>query len=67
MASLIPIGRYKVYFYGTFETANLQPQYMWPFNPETKEKFAAKNIKKKAYMVFGIFQRAANSPVDLAP
>ena len=23
---------------------------MWPFNPEAKEKFAPKNIKKKAYM-----------------
>ena len=47
---LIPIGRYKVYFYGTFETAILQPQCMWPFNYKTKEKFAPKNINKKAYV-----------------
>ena len=41
--------RYKVYFYGTYETATLRSEDIWPYNPETKEKFAAKNMKRKGY------------------
>ena len=41
--------RYKIYFYGTYETATLRSEDIWPYNPETKEKFAPKNMKKKGY------------------
>ena len=41
--------RYKVYFYGTYETATLHSEDIWPYNPETKEKFAPKNMKRKGY------------------
>ena len=41
--------RYKVYFYGTYETATLRSEDIWPYNPETKEKFASKNMKRKGY------------------
>merc|ERR1712098_402961 len=41
--------RYKVYFYGTYETATLRSEDIWPYNPETKEKFATKNMKRKGY------------------
>jgi len=41
--------RYKVYFYGTYETATLRSEDIWPYNPETKEKFAPKNMKRKGY------------------
>ena len=52
--SLIPStdltrGRYKVYFYGTYETGSLKAEDMWPYNQETKAKFAQKNMKKKGY------------------
>jgi len=41
--------RYKVYFYGTYETGSLKAEDMWPYNQETKAKFAQKNMKKKGY------------------
>jgi len=41
--------RYKIYFYGTYETATLRSEDIWPYNPETKAKFAEKNMKKKGY------------------
>ena len=41
--------RYKVYFYGTYETATLRSEDIWPYNPDTKEKFATKNMKRKGY------------------
>ena len=43
------LDRYKVYFYGTYETGTLKAEDMWPYNPETKAKFAQKNMKKKGY------------------
>ena len=45
----ITLCRYKVYFYGTYETGTLKAEDMWPYNPETKAKFAQKNMKKKGY------------------
>ena len=41
--------RYKVYFYGTYETATLRSEDIWPYNADTKEKFASKNMKRKGY------------------
>ena len=39
-----------MFFYGTHETANLKSDEMWPYNPETRAKFATmKNMKKKGY------------------
>ena len=39
-----------MFFYGTHETANLKSDEMWPYNPETRAKFATmKNMKKEGY------------------
>jgi len=56
--------RYKVYFYGTYETATLRSEDIWPYNPDTKEKFASKNMKRKGYAE-GIDQ-IENTP-EIAP
>ena len=56
--------RYKVYFYGTYETATLRSEDIWPYNPDTKEKFATKNMKRKGYAE-GIDQ-IENTP-EIAP
>jgi len=41
--------RYKIYFYGTYEIATVKGEDIWPYNPETKAKFAPKNLKRKGY------------------
>jgi len=41
--------RYKIYFYGTYETGTLKNEDMWPYNEDTKAKFAEKNMKRKGY------------------
>ena len=39
-----------MFFYGTHKTANLKSDEMWPYNPETRAKFATmKNMKKVGY------------------
>ena len=36
-----------MFFYGTHKTANLKSDEMWPYNPETRAKFATmKNMNK---------------------
>jgi len=42
-------SRYKVFFYGTFETATLKKEDIWPYNQEYEDKFAPKNLKRKGY------------------
>lgn len=37
--------RYKVYFYGTYETAVVKREEMWNFNEKTKEKFGKQKRK----------------------
>merc|ERR1719219_490677 len=37
--------RYKVYFYGTYETAVVKREEMWRFNEQTKEKFGKQKRK----------------------
>jgi len=37
--------RYKVYFYGTYETAVVKREEMWYFNEKTKEKFGKQKRK----------------------
>jgi len=49
VTALTSKDRYKVYFYGTYETGTLKAEDMWPYNPDTKAKFAQKNMKKKGY------------------
>jgi len=41
--------RYKIYFYGTYETGTLKVEDIWPYNEEYKAKFALKNMKRKGY------------------
>ena len=47
--------RYKVYFFGTYETGTLKGEDVWPYNADTKAKFTPKNSKKKGYSE-GIYQ-----------
>jgi len=56
--------RYKIYFYGTYEIATLKSEDIWLYTPETKEKFAPKNLKRKGYTE-GIDQ-IENTP-EIAP
>jgi len=41
--------RFKLYFYGTYETAGLKNEDIWIYNEQNKEKFAPKNMKRKGY------------------
>jgi len=41
--------RYKIYFYGTYETANLKNEDIWNYTETNKDKFAPKNLKRKGY------------------
>jgi len=41
--------RYKIYFYGTYEIATVKGEDIWAYTPETKAKFAPKNLKRKGY------------------
>jgi len=41
--------RYKIYFYGTHETASLKNEDVWLYSEDTKAKFAPKNLKRKGY------------------
>ena len=56
--------RYKIFFYGTYETATLRGQDIWPYNSDNKAKFAGKNMKKQLY-ADGIDQ-IENTP-EIAP
>merc|ERR1719219_709590 len=47
-----------------YETATLRSEDIWPYNPDTKEKFATKNMKRKGYSE-GIDQ-IENTP-EIAP
>jgi len=42
-------NRYKVFFYGTHEIANIKNEDIWIFSPDNKAKFAPKNMKRKGY------------------
>lgn len=37
--------RYEVFFYGTYETAVVKKEEMWPFTPETKNRFGKSKAK----------------------
>ena len=41
-------NRYRVLFFGTYETANLKPEEMWPYNEDTKARYG-KPQKKKGF------------------
>ena len=42
-------GKFRVLFYGTFETGNIKKTEIWPYTLENKEKFGPPNIKRKGY------------------
>ena len=53
--------------YGTHETANLKSDEMWPYNPETRAKFATmKNMKKEGYQegLLEIEEKHQNAAVE---
>ncbi|XP_023344650.1 hepatoma-derived growth factor-related protein 2 [Eurytemora carolleeae] len=41
--------KYKIYFYGTYETSTLKSEDIWFYNEETKSRFGNKYMKKKGY------------------
>ena len=41
--------KFRVFFYGTFEHADIKKAELWPFNQENKDKFGPPNIKRKGY------------------
>jgi len=43
-------SKYKVFFYGTFETATLKNEDIWYFSEERAESFENKNRKRKGYL-----------------
>ena len=56
-----------MFFYGTHETANLKSEEMWPYNPETRAKFATmKNMKKEGYQegLLEIEEKHQNAAVE---
>ena len=56
-----------MFFYGTHETANLKSDEMWPYNPETRAKFATmKNMKKEGYQegLLEIEEKHQNAAVE---
>jgi len=42
-------SKYAVFFFGTFETGNMNTNQMWPFNQTFKDRFAPPNLKRKLY------------------
>ena len=56
-----------MFFYGTHETANLKSDEMWPYNPETRAKFAMmKNMKREGYQegLLEIEEKHQNAAVE---
>ena len=56
-----------MFFYGTHETANLKSDEMWPYNPETRAKFATmKNMKKEGHQegLLEIEEKHQNAAVE---
>lgn len=49
ITGIVGKDRFKVFFYGTYETATLKSEDIWHYSAETKEKFAPKNLKRKGY------------------
>jgi len=49
ITGMVSKDRFKIYFYGTYETANLKNEDIWHYSEETKAKFAPKNMKRKGY------------------
>ena len=44
-----PGAKFKVFFYGTYEVADIKKNDIWPYTPENKAKFGPPNIKRKGY------------------
>lgn len=44
-----PGAKFKVFFYGTYEVADIKKNELWPYTPENKDKFGPPNIKRKGY------------------
>lgn len=45
-----PSGKFAIFFYGTYETASLKRNEIWPYDEEHKAKFCNPNvIKRKGY------------------
>lgn len=42
-------AKFRVFFYGTFERADIKKTEIWPFNQENKDKFGPPNLKRKGY------------------
>ena len=61
--SQINSAKFRVFFYGTFEHADIKKAELWPYTQENRDKFGPPNIKRKGYAE-GLYQ-IENEP-DLA-
>ena len=47
ITSQINTAKFRVFFYGTFERADIKKSELWPYNLENKNKFGPPNMKRK--------------------
>jgi len=45
----INAAKFRVFFYGTYEHADIKKAELWPYNQENKDKFGPPNLKRKGY------------------
>ena len=45
----INTAKFRVFFYGTYEHADIKKSELWPYNQENKDKFGPPNLKRKGY------------------
>jgi len=64
VTALASKDRYRIFFFGTFETGNLHTDNIWPYNRDNVRNFAVKNMKRQRYSE-GMDQIEHNP--DLAP
>ena len=47
ITSQINPAKFRVFFYGTFERADIKKSELWPYNLENKNKYGPPNMKRK--------------------
>ena len=47
ITSQINPAKFRVFFYGTFERADIKKSEIWPYNLENKNKYGPPNMKRK--------------------
>ena len=47
ITSQINPAKFRVFFYGTYERADIKQSELWPYNLENKNKYGPQNMKRK--------------------